>query len=90
MMISVREEFIGLYKVPSIEASALDFVIKDNLLRMNLILAKVCGQCYDGASNMSRIRNGVATQIQREELGAIFTHCYGHSLTLYSPLRMRI
>ena len=78
----IREEFIGLYKVPSIEASSLVFVIKDTLLRMNLTLAKACGQCYDGAINMSGIRNGVATQIQNEESRAIFTHCYGHSLNL--------
>ena len=82
MMICVREEFIGLYKVPSIEASFLVFVIKDTLLRMNLTLAKARGQCYDGASNMSGIRNGVVTQIQNEESRAIFTHCYGHSLNL--------
>lgn len=77
-----HEEFIGLYEVPTIEASSLVFVIKDTLLRMNLALAKARGQCYDGASNMAGIRNGVATQIQKEESRAIFTHCYGHSLNL--------
>lgn len=77
-----HEEFIGLYKVSSIEASSLVSVIKDTLLRMNLSLAKARGQCYDGASNMAGIRNGVATQIQKEEPRAIFTHCYGHSLNL--------
>ena len=80
--LSVREEFIGLYVVPSIEASTLVFVIKDTLLRMNLTLAKARGQCYDGASNMSGIRKGVAKLIRNEESRAIFTHCYGHSLNL--------
>ena len=42
----------------------------------------ICGQCYDGASNMSGTRNGVAKCIQDEEPRAIFTHCYGHSLNL--------
>ena len=49
---------------------------------MNLTLAKARGQCYDGASNMCGIRSGVAKQIQDEEPRALFTHCYGHSLSL--------
>ena len=36
----------------------------------------------DGTSNMSDIRNGVATQICKEEPQAVYTHCYGHSLNL--------
>ena len=31
---------------------------------------------------MSGSRNGVATQIMREEKRAVYTHCYGHSLNL--------
>ncbi len=57
-------------------------VIKDCLLRLNLSLNKVRGQCYDGASNMSGIRNGVAKKIRDDEPRAIYTHCYGHSLNL--------
>ena len=30
--LNVHEEFIGLYEVPSIEASSLVFIIKDTLL----------------------------------------------------------
>lgn len=30
---------------------------------MGLQLSACCGQCYDGASNMSRHRNGIDTQI---------------------------
>ena len=78
--LSVREEFTGLYVVPSIEASTLVFVV-DTLLRMNLTLAKARRQCYDEASNMSGIRKGVAKLIKNEEL-MIFTHCYSHSLNL--------
>ena len=40
------------------------------------------GQCYDGASNMSGIKNGVATQIAKEKKRAVYTHCYAHSLNL--------
>ena len=78
----MNEEFIGLYEVKSIEALSLVHVIKDTLLQLNLPLSKVRGQCYDGASNMRGIRNGVAKLIQDEEPRSTFTHCYGHSLNL--------
>ncbi len=77
-----HEDFIGLYKVESIQSSVLVTVIKDTLLRLNLTFAKIQGQCYDGASNMSGIRNGVAKQILDKQPNAFFTHCYGHSLNL--------
>ena len=77
-----HEDFIGLYEVDNISANCLLYHIKDVLLRMNLNLSKCRGQCYDGASNMSGIKNGVAAQISSEEKRAIYTHCYGHSLNL--------
>ena len=55
-----HEDFIGLYEVASIEASSLVAVVKDTLLRLNLSLDRARGQCYDGASNMSGCRSGVA------------------------------
>ena len=78
----VHEDFVGLHEVPCIQASTLVHVVKDTLLRLNLTLTKARGQCYDGASNMSGVRNGVAKQIQDEQPNAFFTHCYGHSLNL--------
>ena len=78
----VHEDFVGLYEVPCIQASTFVHVVKDTLLRLNLTLTKVRGQCYDGASNMTGVRNGVAKQIQDEQPNAFFTHCYGHSLNL--------
>ena len=73
---------MGLYQVPQITANTLVSVIKDSLVRFNLSISKARGQCYNGASNMSGKRNGVVTQIQKEEPRALFTHCYGHSLNL--------
>ena len=80
--LTVTEDFIGLYKTESIESSSIVSIIKDVLLRMNLKLKYCRGQCYDGASNMTRVRNGVAKQLTDEEPRAIFTHCYGHALNL--------
>ena len=80
--LQVHEEFLGLYCVPSIDASTLTSVIKDLFIRMNLSFEKLRGQCYDGASAMSGAKSGVAKQISDIEPRALFTHCYGHSLNL--------
>ena len=82
IMTSVHEEFIGLHAVDSITSGSIVSVIKDTLTRLNLPLSKARGQCYDGASNMSGIRNGVAVQIRKEKHRAVYTHCYGHALNL--------
>lgn len=49
---------------------------------MNMQLANCRGQCYHGASNMYGSKNGVATQLAREESRALYLHCFGHALTL--------
>lgn len=72
---------MGLYHCPDITANTLVQVIKDVLLRFNLDISRCRGQCYDGGSNMAGSRNGVKAQIL-EEPRALFTHCYGHALSL--------
>ena len=80
--LEAHEVFIGLYEVDSTEAAVLLTVIHDVLLRMNISINKLRGQCYDGASSMSGARQGVATLILQEEPRALYTHCYGHALNL--------
>ena len=52
------------------------------MLRLNLQLSRCRGQCYDGGSNMAGCKSGVKAQILQMEPRALFTHCYGHSLSL--------
>lgn len=59
--LAVHEDFIGLYTVDSIESKMLLSIIEDTLMRLNLSTRKIRGQCYDGASNMSGIRSGLAS-----------------------------
>ena len=66
----------------AINADCLVFAIKDALIRLNLKLSCCRGQCYDGASNMSGVKSGVAAQSCAEEKKALFTHCYCHALNL--------
>ena len=68
--------------MPSLDSSILLSIIKDTLVRLNLTISKAMGQRYDGASTMSGIRNGEATQISKEERRAVYTHCYGQALNL--------
>ncbi len=82
VVIMLKMDFIGLYNVPDISASTIFSVINNCLLRLNLQWNRCRGQCFDGASNMTGIRNGVATKILQLESRALFTHCYGHSLNL--------
>ena len=74
-----HEDFLGLYFVESIKADILVACLKDVLVRMNMPITNCRGQCYDGAANMMRIRNGVATQICGKSLG----------LRLCTPMGMR-
>ena len=66
----------------SIDAATLTSVIKDAMTRLNLPIAKLRGQCYDGCSTMSGLKTGVDKRISDEDPRAVFTHCYGHSLNL--------
>ena len=76
------EDFIGFYGIPQIDANTIVAVIRDSLIRMNLKLAMCRGQCYDGAAVMKGHRQGVATQILKDQPKALYTHCYGHALNL--------
>ena len=80
--LAVHEEFLGLYVCPDITANTNVKVLKDVLLRLNLKLSRCRGQCYDGGSNMAGSRNGVKSQLLKEEPRALFMHCYGHALSL--------
>ena len=73
---------IGLYEIDDIRANTIVVFIKDALIRMNLTMSSCRGQCYDGASNMSGSRSGVAKQLQDNEPHALFMHCCGHALKL--------
>ena len=80
--LEVHEEFLGLYSVPCIDAATLFSVIQDVMLRLNIPMNKLRGQCFDGCSTMSGSRSGVAKRVQEVESRAVFTHCYSHSLNL--------
>ncbi len=78
----VHEEFVGLYQVDTIHSEKIYKVITDVMLRLNLCMSKIRGQCYDGASVMTGVKSGVVAKLNAAEPRAVFTHCYGHALNL--------
>ena len=76
------EDFISLYDVESITANSLVRCLKDCMLQMNIGISNCRAQCYDGASNMSRSKNVVSTQVRAEEHRAILSHCFKRALNL--------
>ena len=80
--LEAHEEFIGMYKIDNIQADTILAAIKDVLIRLKLVMTKCREQCYDGATTMRGPKNGVATQLLRDEPRAVYVHCYGHALHL--------
>ena len=61
--LDVYEEFLGMYQIDSTTAESITSTILDTLLRFQVPLTKLRGQCYDGCSVMAGSRNGVAAKI---------------------------
>ena len=78
----IHEDPLGLVQLPDTKAETLFSVIKDVLIRCSLPIVLCRGQAYDGASNMSGIRNGVQALVKREAGRALYVHCFAHSLNL--------
>ena len=78
----VQEDIVGLYAISVISTSTIVHIIKDVLVRLNLILSECRGQYCDGASNMRGPRSGVAKQLRNKETLALYIHCHGHPLNL--------
>ena len=53
-----------------------------HLKNLGLVLDKICGQGYDGASNMSSVNVGVQVIIKKESPLAAYILCSGHCLNL--------
>ena len=80
--LEAHEEFVGLYEFACTDLSAFFMVVRDILARLNVAFNHLRDQCYDGALAMSGSRSGVVKCVQEEEPRAVYTHCYGHTLSL--------
>ncbi|XP_021631800.2 zinc finger MYM-type protein 1-like [Manihot esculenta] len=78
----VLECFLGLVHVNETSAKVLKNAIDSFFAKHDLSLAKLRGQGYDGAANMSGEFNGLKTLILKENKNAHYIHCFAHQLQL--------
>ncbi|KAG8635677.1 hypothetical protein MANES_16G054463v8 [Manihot esculenta] len=71
----VLERFLGLVHVNETSAKVLKNAIDTFFAKHDLSLAKLRGQGYDGAANMSSEFNGLKTLILKENKNAHYIHC---------------
>lgn len=76
------EYFVGLYETSSTDAATLFKIVKDVMIRLDLGIENLRGQCYDGASNMSGRVSGLKQRLCREQPLAVYFHCLAHSVNL--------
>ncbi|XP_060190817.1 uncharacterized protein LOC132620133 [Lycium barbarum] len=78
----VMEQLLGIVHVKNTSALALKGATVNLLSQHSLSLSCVCGQCYDGASNMQGDINGLKMLIKKESRSAHSIHCFAHQLQL--------
>ena len=78
----IHEDVLGLIQLPDTKAVTIFSSIKDILIRCVLPISQCRGQAFDGASNMSGIKNGVQALMKREQCKALYVHCLAHNLNL--------
>ena len=78
----VFETFIGFRKIESTTGESLCKLVLAILDDTNLEAQKVVGMCFDGASNMTGVKKGLATRMIEHAPKALYVHCYGHLLNL--------
>ncbi len=76
------EYFMGLYETNSTTEETISKIILDSLMRFELSLDDLRGQCYDGGSNMKGKIQGAQSRILELQPRAIYVHCLNHSLNL--------
>ena len=65
------ETFVGFFSTESTEGETLFKLVKKLITEYGLKLENIVGECFDGASNMSGVRKGVAARM-------MYVHCYAH------------
>ncbi|CAN0847414.1 Zinc finger MYM-type protein 1 [Linum grandiflorum] len=78
----LTEHFLTIKGVAKTSSETLYQVICDVLAQYDLPIRKMCGQEYDGASNMSGQFNGLKALFLKDCPYAYFVHCFAHILQL--------
>ena len=76
------ETFLGFFSTVSTEGEVLFELVKKVITEHGLKLHDIVGECFDGASNMSGVRKGVAARMKECSPRGVYVHCYAHILNL--------
>ena len=80
----VYECFVGFHRASSTTGEALFKLLVTWLKQLDLDINNIVGQCFDGASAMCGIYKGVSTRLLQIVPTALYVHCNGHILNLFS------
>ncbi|XP_042441419.1 zinc finger MYM-type protein 1-like [Zingiber officinale] len=78
----VIERFMVVVHVATTTTACLKEAIDSLFAKYGLSVARLRGQGYDGASNMSGEFNGLKSLIMKENPYALYVHCFAHQLQL--------
>ena len=78
----IKESFLGFYPVTDQHSESLVVDILKCMETNGLMLSKLRGQGYDGATNMNGVYSGVQARFQEKQPLAIYVHCMAHNLNL--------
>ncbi|PIA40218.1 hypothetical protein AQUCO_02500131v1 [Aquilegia coerulea] len=78
----VIERFWGFVHVRETTALSLKATLEELFSKHGLSIGRLCGQGYDGASNMRGQFGGLKTLIMNENESAYYVHCFAHQLQL--------
>ncbi|KAM0884852.1 hypothetical protein ACQ4PT_030718 [Festuca glaucescens] len=78
----IIERFLGIQHVPNTTSLALKKALLEVFAKHDLLIARLRGQGYDGASNMRGEFNGLQKLIRDENPNAFYVHCFAHQLQL--------
>ena len=76
------EVFVDFLAVKRITGRVLGEAILSWLNSHDIPVSDMCGQCYDGASNMCGARSGVKAVVQEMASKAMYYYCAAHCLNL--------
>lgn len=78
----IHERLLSFQAVAKTDATSLFSAVSDAIHLHKLEMKNIVGQCYDGASNMKGVHNGVQAKVKEIVPTAIYVHCYAHCLNL--------
>ncbi|KAK9049224.1 hypothetical protein SSX86_031809 [Deinandra increscens subsp. villosa] len=78
----IQERLLDLVHVKDTLSATLKSSLWKVLLQYQFDVYKICGQGYDGASNMRGEWNGLQALVRSECASAYYVHCFAHRLQL--------